>query len=389
MRQSIDGASIVGTTGRAAASRLWPMRMSRRMLIGAVGVAPAVLVVVVALVGSDWDPAVFLRAAVSGDLTDHLRQLLGDIPTTRAAGHDGKWFFLHADDPFLRNVDEWGRFLDTVPYRTQRMLYPTLAAPFGLFGPRAIAWAMVLNNLAAVVVGTLIVASAAHGRGLSAWLGVAFGWNLGVVATVLLDGADVVAWVCIAGAIVATQDGRVSKASGWLAAAALARETAVLAALALLVWHRWSTGRWRWRLIGVPAGAMGLWFVYVFWRSGERYTAPPGSIVAPLSGFDAGLSGGSLDRLTIVMIVFGLLLVLLRSVRTPGAWSWVALLYGLMALVLGGRVLGAWFDSSRTVLPLLTVMWLAFAGIDEDLDGQEASSRTIGDGDDGLAEPSP
>ena len=66
----------------------------------------------------------------------HLESLVGGpVVLIDGTGHDGQYFFLQANDPWLLNPTEGLEFLDFPTYRAQRMLYPVVAGLGGLLGP--------------------------------------------------------------------------------------------------------------------------------------------------------------------------------------------------------------------------------------------------------------
>ncbi|MGH8937662.1 MAG: hypothetical protein ACRDXD_15620, partial [Acidimicrobiia bacterium] len=220
-----------------------------------------------ALRAFNWDPSVFLHFGRDDPVgLRYARQHLGTVKETAALGHDGKYFFVQAHDPFLLEGKLVAKYLDPPAYRAQRMLYPLLAAPALLGGEWALAWALIVVNLAAIGLGTWATSRLALRMGASPWWGLAFALNPGVLFEVFIDGSGALAWALGLVGLASLQEGRPRSARLALAAAALARETMLIVAVgaALWEWHRRRPG-W-WRLVTAPMASVAVWGLYVRWR---------------------------------------------------------------------------------------------------------------------------
>jgi hypothetical protein len=134
--------------------------------VAAVGVMIGVALVIRNLIPVGWDITTF--AAFGADAPETLaygQSLLGDVEARAGLGHDGKFFFIQANDPWLLQPSDHASYLDRPLYRAQRMLYPMLAGGFGLFSQHVVVWAMVLINVAALGVGTLVTSQVARAMG--------------------------------------------------------------------------------------------------------------------------------------------------------------------------------------------------------------------------------
>ena len=70
-------------------------------------------------------------------------EILGDVVPSGGFGHDGKYYFMQAMDPFFMSPEDHAAYLlDRPTYRAQRMVYPTLAGGFGLLPAQAISWSL-------------------------------------------------------------------------------------------------------------------------------------------------------------------------------------------------------------------------------------------------------
>ena len=166
----------------------------RQILVGGVGLLLAVLVVVVELPRFDWDPTAFTSFGEDATaISSYAQERLGDVWLRPELGHDGRFFFVQANDPWLRDPVDNAALLDRPAYRSQRMLYPVLASGMGVLGPESIVWGLLIVNLLAMGLGSWAVASIATTMGGSPWWGLAFVLNLGLVTEMNIDGAGVLA----------------------------------------------------------------------------------------------------------------------------------------------------------------------------------------------------
>ena len=86
-------------------------------------------------------------------------------------GHDGRFFFVQGNDPWVLEPEVNAVVLDRPLYRSQRMFYPLLAGGFGLFSPEGVVWGLLVVNVIAMGLGTWAVAVLAVEMGLSSWSG--------------------------------------------------------------------------------------------------------------------------------------------------------------------------------------------------------------------------
>jgi hypothetical protein len=176
-------------------------------------------------------------------------------------GYDGLYYAQLAHDPTLRDP-QLPRAMDDFPYRARRILAPALAWLAGLGQPAWIVPAYAALNLAvwlilAAVLWRLLAVDSA--RAWFAWAGVLFA--AGTLGSVRLALTDNLALLLIAASGLAAERARERTATGLLAAAALARETALFAAAAL-VRPPWFSRR---NVLGVLFATLplALWLVYV------------------------------------------------------------------------------------------------------------------------------
>jgi hypothetical protein len=242
----------------------------RPAIVGITGVIVAVALLVPVLQSTGWNPTLLI--AFGSESTANLAyaaSLLGDVDARADLGHDGRFFFAQAVDPWLTAPDTLRSVLDLPIYRTQRMLYPTVAGVLGLASPPVVVWMLVIVNVVSFGVGTWVTALVARGMGASSLWGLAFTINLGVWSELVVSGAGVLALTLALGAVAALQRGHTSWATAASAGSALSREVMVLAAVGMAAWlWKRGLGRSAALVLGGTVGAVSLWATYVRWRLG-------------------------------------------------------------------------------------------------------------------------
>jgi hypothetical protein len=331
--------------------------------------APAALVALVALVVTviltvrvvsdlDWDPTVFVGFGVDATpTTEYGEERLGEVYLRDQQGHDGKYFFVQANDPWLHDPAANAEILDYPIYRSQRMFYPLLAGGLGLLSPEAIVWNMVLVNVIAMALGTWGTAKLALRLGGSAWWGLAFVGNVGLMFALANDGAGIVATAFAVWGVLMLYEDRMAPAAALLAASALTREVMIVCAAGAAIWL-WTERRRRAAAIvgAVPVGILGLWEIYLRVRLGPD-DAGVNAIGAPFVGIIEAFPTWTEETLVLVA-GFGFLALLaiyvLRwfSTRTALGWSFVGFIP--LSLILTEKVWRELFDFTRAIAPLIT-----------------------------------
>ena len=126
--------------------------------------------------------------------TEYATRLLGDVTTRQGLGHDGRFFFAQANDPWYIEPEVHAAVLDEPRYRAQRMLFPSVAGGFGFFPPGVVAWSMLVTNLLALGLGAYLAALLALRWGGAAWLGLAVPMNIGLIFELDIGGAGILAY---------------------------------------------------------------------------------------------------------------------------------------------------------------------------------------------------
>jgi hypothetical protein len=353
--EEIDGVS---RSHPGAALRPWASPSV--WLIGLFGLALACALALRSLIPAHMDPTVFLALGEDKPIqTSYARGLLGDVSVRPSAGHDGKFFFAQANDPFYLEPEVHAAVLDDPVYRGQRMLYPTIAGGFGLFPPAVVVWGMVVTNVLALAIGSLLAGRLARSLGGSSWLGLSVALNIGLIYELEIDGAGVVAYVCCLASLVALAKDETSLAAVWLAAAALGREVMLAFALGVFL-LRWRTERKvDLRLLAVPLVVSAAWSAYLRLRlSGvSGVGGAPANFSPPFRGFLEALQVWAKDpvdlviNLTLVVLVLTFTMLAIHS-RLPIVWG--ALPFVALSIVLSVNVWAEPFDFSRILAPVFT-----------------------------------
>ncbi|HEY0966435.1 MAG TPA: hypothetical protein VGD88_03510 [Opitutaceae bacterium] len=197
-------------------------------------------------------------------------------------GYDGLYYAQIAYDPLLKS-DELLRAMDNLSYRARRILPPVVAWIVALGQPEWIVHIYASLNLVAWAALALLLwrlLGVSDIRGWLAWAGMML--SAGTLNSVRLALSDLPMVTLIAASMLAVESGRLRASAGWLAAAALARETAVLG-LAALVERPWLSRR-NVRIGLVVAIPLACWLAYIRWQVGPANQGFS-NLTLPGSGF--------------------------------------------------------------------------------------------------------
>lgn len=321
---------------------------------------------------NDMNPTVFIAVGEeSGQIREYAEELLGDVALRPELGHDGRFFFVQANDPWLLEPDDNASILDRPVYRAQRMAYPVLAGLGGILPPTGVVWGMLIVNILAMSAGALVSGLLALRFGGSAWWGLAFPFNIGLISEFSIGGAGIVATAAAFVAVLLLLEDRVLGASLLFALSCLAREVMLVSVAGAVVWL-FMTSRPRvaarvavWPVVGVVA-----WGVYI------RLVLPGGGAVAegnlglPFIGFVDNIANWTADPFELLIglvVVVVLVFYSYRAVRNPSLTAWTFLPFAVLAFLLAEPVWDGYFNITRAVAPVLTAYFLiTFApGADE------------------------
>ncbi len=279
-------------------------------------------------------------------------------------GYDGLYYAQLAYHPTL-TAPEIRRALDNPVYRARRILPSAIAWLLAMGQP---AWIVhvysVLNIVAwlalAVVLWRLL---AVHDlRSWLAWVGVLF--STGTLGSVRLALTDLVALAILAGAMLAFECARRQTAAGLIAAAALARETSLLA-IAGMLRRPWLSGANVAR-VAIAIVPLALWLVYIRWLFGP---GDPGwsNLMRPFAGLagkvnaDVAAAWHHGDRplaWTTLAATVGLIVQALYIAARPRideGWWRIGAVYAILMIFLGRQVWAGFPGASTRVLLPMTL----------------------------------
>jgi hypothetical protein len=337
--------------------------MSREQLpassVGIIGLAIGAVIMLRVLIPTGMDPTIFIGFGDQAPIqTAYARRLLGDVETRPNLGHDGKYFFAQANDPWYLQPEQHAAVLDRPVYRGQRMLFPMIAGGFGLFPPSVVIWSMLVTNLLALGIGTMLAARLAMLWNAPSWLGLAVPVNIGLLYEIVIDGSGVVAYTCCLGALYALATDRSTTASVLFAAAALSREVMLAFAVGVFILYLYRQ-RALWRIVVVPLVAMAIWFLYLRSRlagvsgvgGGLRAFAPP--FVGLWQAMQSWVGKpGDLAVSIVILVIVVTFTILASRTRLPIAWG--ALPFVILATMLSVHIWREPFDLSRALVPVFT-----------------------------------
>ncbi len=335
-----------------------------RWPVAVAGFAIAAAYVAIVMSGAGWQPSALLAVGVdSGLQRQYAERVLGDeIATRPELGHDGRFFFILANDPLLLQPLEHASFLDLPSYRAQRMLYPLLAGGFGLLPAGLTVWGLIVVNLLATGLGTYATAGVARAMGASRWLGLAFIINPGVIADLDIDGGGVVALALGMLGLVFLMQKRGAGAIVALTGAVLARETTLLFVGGIFLWEWFRRRSVRPALLVIPVLVAASWRAYIGTRLSGLETAALASEgffrsfdVVPLQGLieaSAGWAGDPARLLWIVCLIAILLLFVRRAWQSRSALAWSVWPFALLAVFLSDLVWAEPYDIARAISPI-------------------------------------
>jgi hypothetical protein len=330
------------------------------VLMGAIGLAIGAAFVLRLLVPEGLDPTMFLGEGDGKPIQRvYAERLLGEVRSRPGAGHDGKFFFAQANDPWFLDPEAHAAVLDRPLYRARRMLYPTLAGGFGLFPPGVVVWSLIVVNVFALGVGGMAAARIASASGLTGWLALAVPLNVGLIFEVAIDGAGVVAFACCLLGVWALLADRWWLAACMFAGAALGREVmlAFAAGICGLVWLDRRTVPWR--LLVVPVVTLTAWSLYLWVRLGDVHGTggAPRVLDLPFVGAVGAVGSWLRDPFSLAvnaLIVAAMVAFFVLGTRSRHPLAWGALPFVPLAAFLAESVWIEPFDLARAVVPVFT-----------------------------------
>ena len=339
-------------------------RSTLSLVVAAVAVLLASLFALRVLAYANWDVTVF-SAFGEADLSTraYAEERLGEVFLRPDLGHDGRFFFVQSNDPWILHPDENIMVVDRPLYRSQRMLYPALAGGGGLFDAEAIIWSMLIVNVIAMGLGSWAVAQVAVEMGGSPWWGLAFVLNIGFFSEMNIGAAGVVAGAAAFGSVAMWLKGRTRWAVILMTLTVLSREAMLVAALGAS-WYLWRRGEKRLSLLAtaVPMTAAAVWALYIRLRIGggsgvdqvEEIGLP---FVGLVRAFGSWL-GNPVD-LAVGLAMMLLFVLFVRRVLLSGelvGWAFVG--FVALATLFTEQVWSNYFNITRAIAPVITAFVL-------------------------------
>lgn len=327
--------------------------------------------------GKGWSKLIRFGADFESRALPRLQAIDHSVSRTPPSrqGYDGQFYAQLALDPTLRDPG-LPRALDNPAYRARRIGLPALAYCLGAGHPPWIIQAYALVNLGFWFVLAIALLASLHPWTPQKVLALAAALLTGGVLTSMresLTDLPAAALMIVGLAVGASSWG----GYGLLAAAALTRETSLLAALAWLDGRRAAWRRNGARL-ALAIGPFAIWFLYVklrfgglHWTSGGRNFALP--LQAPVSSLLTNwrlfvqanpspirwlYSEGPQHELLTILALFaqGVYLLLRRDFSSP-AWR-TAAVYLALGGVLGPAVWEGADAAARVLLPMTLCFYL-------------------------------
>ncbi len=266
------------------------------------------------LAANDADPLAFVTL---GECFSACAGADGTDCAEGTEGYDGQFAYYIARDP-AASPD----CLDAPAYRLQRILLPALGRVLSLGHPSLIPWAFVLINLIALVSSTALLEDLLVQARVSRWYALSYGLFPGVFMAVRLSTNEALAYGLVIGALWLAVRERLRAAAVLLALAALAKETALLCAAAVVL-HLLIQRRWRSAipLALISAAPFFAWQIALIVWLGTPGVGSGGALATPFEIIPyAGIWRIATEGGLLVFLVLGVLLAL-PAAALPSMWG--------------------------------------------------------------------
>ena len=333
------------------------------LILGIAAVCVGWMMAASLLADNDWNPSVFVKFPEAKPLElAYGKEMLGEVIPSGGFGHDGKFFFMQAMDPFFLSPEDHAAYLDRPTYRAQRMVYPLLAGGFGLLPAQVVSWSLLLINMVALGVGTWLTALLARELGLSTWFGLAFLLNPGILVSSVIDTAEVLAMLFVVAAALFLLRERLGVSVFFLTLAALTRETMLLATVGAIV-YVWHKKRSVPKVLFVPFVASAAWWLYVRLQLGhlDESVQDTQALGLPFKGFYEAFQiwisepGSEVDLIVGIVLLVVSVLVAIRAVTDRSLLGLMGAGFVLLAVLMVEGVWRFYFDASRALVPVITI----------------------------------
>ncbi len=290
-----------------------------------------------------------------------------DVVVPHRDGHDGRYFWVQARDPFILHPDVDKPLFDPgrATYRFQRVAYPLIAAPWRLLGERALLWGMVATNVVVIGAGAFVATLLALEMGAPARAALGFILSPAVAVAAIGDLSDALAVAALLLTILLLLRGRYGWAMAAGALAVLAKEPMLLGLAGIAVFWKRPTVRRRVLLVAVPLAAAAAWALYVRWRLGWASTRVE-EFTAPFKGFvDAWRLSWSptaswTDAVCALLLIPLAVVIVMRWWRRRSLLLDAAVPFAVLVPFFSMQVLEILLNSVRSIAPAITLLWMDF-----------------------------
>lgn len=294
----------------------------------------SILFTLVLLLGSELGLSAFVL--VGDRFADPRRVPENLVVLPESSGYDGQFYYRLALNPFTRTADEFGIRFDYPVYRHQRILYPLLAWALAAGQATAIPFTLVAVNWIGMGLIGWAAARIAQQLGQPALWSAAVWLFPGFLMSLARDCVEITEVACLAVGVVLLLQRKLGWAVVACSAAALAKETAILAAAGIAVGFFLAghdAARWRYlHLACWPLAAHAAFKLSLFWWWDAPFSLGIGVLTAPFAGL-AGTSWSgfrAFELLLLALMIPPAIFSLMRNL--PFAVAWAASLAMLVSL---------------------------------------------------------
>jgi hypothetical protein len=222
-------------------------------------------------------------------------------------GYDGQFYYYIARDPLHAY-----RYMDSAPYRYQRILYGIVIYVLSLGNASLIPFLMLFVNFLSIVLSVEIVSRLLARRNLSPWFSLALAFYFGQTAALLFDTAEPFAILLLCAGLWRLDEENVTLAAIFMGLAALTRETTIFFPLVYLFAFLWQRRWWdAIRFLVLAILPLVAWYIVIWIIFGQLgAAAAPAFERIPFAGIFAYLS----------QYRYFLSLVALILIPTAGGW---------------------------------------------------------------------
>ncbi|MDE3157094.1 MAG: hypothetical protein KGN76_18505 [Acidobacteriota bacterium] len=302
-------------------------------------------------------------------------------------GYDAQFMYLEAYDPFLRQFSNqpsvYDRFIDAAPYRYGRIGFTLLTKVVSADRWRLYPSVMMALVLAGLGLSGFVLASFSQFNDASPLWGLLIAIVPGFWQSIQVSLPEPIAAAFLLGGYLCWRQRRYAWAGFWLAASLLVRETGTVLVLALAIATLFTEGRREGlRLALIALLPVALWRLYVGWVlwptwGVHAFFFDSNDLATPLAGIrvlwttvyhHSYYSGvASFARAATwypLVLIAGSLLAMWSAIIAPGALTFAAVVYGLVAVSLNYQAVWVYIgNAERTTFELFVLLALVTVAI--------------------------